>query len=244
MSSDPERPIAPDTITDDTLLLLNRATLDTHTIRATAHELNNVFQMISGSSELLELNSQFPAALQPKLQAIARHTSRGRDLVDAVADLARPTSQGGTVVDVTRAFARVTQLRAYEHARAGIELTSTVHGEPLVLNAEPRDVLLMLLNLVVNAEQAVANVETRRIALTASAAGQNCEIVVADSGQGVLGANDPFAPLVTTKSPAVAPGLGLPATRLLAMRSGGKVALRDGASGIQAVLTLPLQPRT
>jgi signal transduction histidine kinase len=243
MSSDPERPSAPDAISDDTLLLLNRATLVTHTIRATAHELNNVFQMISGSSELLELNAQFPADLQPKLQAIARHTARGRDLVDAVADLARPTSQGGNVVDVTRAFARVAQLRSYEHARAGIELTATIHGEPLVVNAEPRDVLLMLLNLVVNAEQAVANVEARKIALTASAVGQNCEIVIADSGRGVLGGDDPFRPLVTTKSPALAPGLGLPATRVLAARYGGTIALRDGASGIQAVLTLPLQPR-
>jgi nitrogen fixation/metabolism regulation signal transduction histidine kinase len=197
--------------------------------------------MISGSAELLELNPQFPEALQSKIRSIARHTARGRELVDAVADLARPASLGGNLVDVARAFARVAQMRAYEHARAGIELTSTVHGEPLAVNADARDVLLMLLNLVVNAEQAVANVETRRIVLTASAAGQNCEIVVADSGQGVLSGTDPFEALVTTKSPAIAPGLGLTATRLLATRSGGNVALRDGASGIQAVLTLPLQ---
>jgi nitrogen fixation/metabolism regulation signal transduction histidine kinase len=240
MSSDPDRPIAPDAISDDTLLLLNRATLVTHTIRATAHELNNVFQMISGSSELLELNPQFPEALQPKLQAITRHTARGRDLVDAVADLARPTSLGGSVADITRTFARAVQLRSYEHARAGIETTSSVLGEPLVVAADARDVLLMVLNLVVNAEQAVLNVETRKIALTAAANAQNCEIVVADSGHGVLGAEDPFGPLVTTKSPAVAPGLGLTATRVLAGRYGGTIALRDGTSGIQAVLTLPL----
>ena len=124
MSTDPDqRPTALELTSEDTLLLLNRATLVMHMVRSTAHELNNVLQMISGSAELLELNPDFPQAMRPRLEAIGNHTSRGCELVATVADLARAQPPRGHVADAARAIERVARMRRFEQARAAVDLT-------------------------------------------------------------------------------------------------------------------------
>src|SRR5262245_26797691 len=96
------------------------------TVRAVAHELNNVFQTISGAAELMGFNPAFPPSLAPKLETFAKQTTRGRELLGTVSDLARAEAPRGKVTNVARAFAQVAQLRAHEQVRAGIELTTTL----------------------------------------------------------------------------------------------------------------------
>lgn len=225
---------------EDALLLLNRATVVMHSVRALAHELNNILQMISGSAELLELSPDVPASMRPRLQAIANQTSRGCDLVSAVADLARAMPPRGHTVDVRRAIDRVVQLRKFEQSRAAVGLAVTVPPEPLLLRVDAPDLQLMLLNLVINAEQAMTGAGSKVVTVTAVRVGDACQITVGDAGQGTLGDVDYFSPFVSTRPPNVAAGLGLGATRLLAAKYGGEVALSQGSSGLEAVLTLPL----
>jgi C4-dicarboxylate-specific signal transduction histidine kinase len=225
---------------DEALLLLNRATVVMHSVRALAHELNNIRQMISGSAELLEMNPEVPASMRPRLQAIANQTSRGCDLVSAVADLARAMPPRGHTVDVRRAIDRVSQLRKFEQSRAAVDLAVTVPAEPLLLRVDAPDLQLMLLNLVINAEQAMTEAASKVVTLTAAKVGDTCQIIVGDAGQGTLRDVDYFSPFLSTRPPNVAAGLGLWATRLLAAKYGGEVALRQGSSGVEAVLTLPM----
>jgi len=232
----------PPDLADDTLLLLNRGTVVMHTVRSAAHELNNVLQMISGATEMMELNPDFPASMRARLKSIATQTTRGRDLVATLADLARTSVvPPGGVADVRRALEQVAQLRRFEHSRGGVDLEVVVPRDPpLVARVNPPELQLMLLNLVINAEQAVAQAPTKLLTVTAKADGDTCQIVVGDSGQGTVAATDHFAPFYSTRGTA---GLGLGATRLLAERHGGTVALRQGPAGIESVLTLPVAAR-
>jgi signal transduction histidine kinase len=231
---------AVDVTSEDTLLLLNRAMLVMHTVRGAAHELNNVLQMISGSAELLELNAECPASMMPKLQAIGTHTGRGNELVAGVADMARGQPPRGQVADVGKTVERVRQLRRFEQSRAGIELSVEGSSGPLVARVDPMDLQLMLLNLIINAEQAVAAAPGKRIVISTSADGGLCRVTVTDTGGGDVPDRESGRPAASTRLPHVAAGLGLAATETLARRHGGALTLRRVPSGVEAVLVLPL----
>ena len=242
MSSDSGR--AADLSSDETLLHLNRSTLLRQTVRTVAHELNNIFQLVAGSAELMGMNPSFPEQLRKKLTVITTHSARGTELVDEVATLARQDALRGAVVDVGRAVKRVIGLRRFEHTRAAIDVKVDVPETTVVARADPIDTFVMLLNLVVNAEQAMSDVKRRRLEIQVSKTGQECRVTIADSGAGAPGDLDLFAPLTTTKPLSAAAGLGLPATRVLAQRYGGSVDVSPRHSGFAIALTLPVAERT
>ena len=95
-------------IPDDALLLLNRATLVTHTVRTAVHELNNVLQMIGGSAELIA-SAGVPAAASARLETILKQVMRGHVILQSVARVGEvaaddipPTSHSVPLTNVYR----------------------------------------------------------------------------------------------------------------------------------------------
>lgn len=228
-----------DLSSEETLLHLNRSTLLRQTARTIAHELNNIFQLAAGSAELMGMNPAFPEQLRKKLSVISAQTARGSELVDEVATLARQDLPRGAVVDLARAVRRVVTLRRFEHTRASIDVRVDVAPPPVAARADAVDTFVMLLNLVINAEQAVAAVDRREIEIRVTTAGRECRVTIADNGPGVPDGLDLFKPLVTTKPLSSAAGLGLAATRVLAQRYGGRLDISPRHTGFAVVLTLP-----
>jgi signal transduction histidine kinase len=220
---------------EDTLLLLNRATVVMHSVRAVAHELNNVFQTISGAAELMGFNPDFPPSLASKLQTFARQTTRGRELVGAVSDLARTDLARGSVANVARAFERVAQLRAHEQTRAGIDMTTTLTVDSSRdVAADPLDVQVMLLNLIILAEQSVASAPTKTIEVRAISDIETCRVIVADSGSGEGDGADAagHGPERIVRSMALA------AIELLVSRHRGSFERRANRTGMESILAL------
>jgi C4-dicarboxylate-specific signal transduction histidine kinase len=240
-ADDPEAPDAPGgaarmQMPDDALLLLNRATLVVHSVRSAVHELNNVLQMIGGSAEMLA-SAGVPLSATPRIDAILRQTGRGHAILQAVGDLARPDQPHGSGADVDAVVDRTLQLRRYEHTRSGITATVERRGAGGRARIDPQQLLQILLNLVVNAEQAVAGITGAAIVVGVSAEGGRVEITVSDNGPGLARATEVTAPFVTTRGPSAA-GLGLPASILIARRWGGDLQMAD-AGGSRVTLTLP-----
>src|SRR5260370_39141931 len=105
----------------------------------------------------------------------------------------------------------------------------------------------MLLNLLINAEQALVSVESRR-ALTVRTRSDEHEGVVelADSGPGI--APDVrgriFDPFFTTKPEGVGTGLGLSICYGIAQEHGGHIAVEsEPGHGARFWVTLPRDPR-
>ncbi len=238
MTSPPFPPASP--FADDTLLLLNRATVLMHAARTVAHELNNVFQTISGSAELMEMSPAFPESLRKRLAAISGQSSRGQEIVGDISDLARFDPPRRPAADVGRAIQRAMLLRKFEHSRSAIGVTVTLPESPVVAQSDPLDLCVMLLNLVINAEQAIAGCASRAIAVAVDVSEGRCRIAISDNGQTPLPDADPFAPLMTTRPSSAAVGLGLTATRILAARNGGDVQLERRSDGTAVILTVPL----
>jgi signal transduction histidine kinase len=232
-----DRPIG--SVPTDALVYLNRATLVAHTVRTAIHEVNNVLQMISGSTEMLGNIPKMPPEASARLDAILGHTARGHAILQAVGELARRDTTGERLVEVGAATEQVLEMRRYEHNRIGVTaVLDRAERVPFHVRIDPQHLKQMLLNLVLNAEQAVAGASGGRVAVGLSQTGQVIEVRVSDNGSGLGRDADPFAPFRTTGGPAT-PGLGLTATRLLAERYGGTVEVVDAAPGATSVLRLP-----
>jgi nitrogen fixation/metabolism regulation signal transduction histidine kinase len=173
----------------DDLLLANRALLVLHSTRTAAHELNNVFQMIGGSAELLVANPALAPALVPRLDTVVRHVRRGEAIVRAVADLARPEGPGPTVLDLAEIVNHTLDMRRFEHRRGGVAVTTELEAGVLA-RADARDLVQVLLNAVLCAERDVAGRPDAAITVTLARRGDTADVTVADNGESVHG--EPF----------------------------------------------------
>ena len=118
--------------------------------------------------------------------------------------------------------------RRYEHTRSGITATVERRGPGSRARIDPQQLLQILLNLVVNAEQAVAGIPGAEIVVGVSAEGEGVEITVSDNGPGLPPETEVTAPFATTRGPSAA-GLGLTASNPHRASMGGRSS--DGGCG-------------
>jgi C4-dicarboxylate-specific signal transduction histidine kinase len=199
------------------VLLRNRSLLVMHSTRTAAHELNNVFQMIGGSAELLLANPALPAALVPRVDSVVRHVRRGEAIVRAVADLARPEGAGPALVDMGEVAHHALDMRRFEHRRAGLSVTAELQSGALV-RIDRRDLVQIVLNALLCAEQAISGQAGGTITLSIAVSTDNVRLSVEDNGEA-----------------AASDSCDLEAAGILAAAAGGSLQ----RSGVRTELTLP-----
>lgn len=179
----------------------------------------------------LESHGDFAAALQ-HLQSIAERMRQGET---RTRELTTATCDAGRVVDSTVRILR----REMEAApmRVVLEDSPWVPLDPTALGQ-------VVMNLLINAAQAVAEVEHEgAITVHVSSDPELATITVADNGPGVSeqAAQRIFDPYFTTREDGS--GLGLSIARKLVTDAGGELAL-DNSPGRGATFTvrLPLRP--
>jgi C4-dicarboxylate-specific signal transduction histidine kinase len=230
---------APAALTPDTLVLLNRATLVMQTVRTAIHEVNNVLQMISGSAEMIAGAPDLPPQTTTRIDAILRNALRGHTILQNVSEMARRDNVGNRTLDVQRLAKQALEMRRYEHSRSGItaqvEQQGTVSARVVM---DPQHLLQILLNLVINAEQAVANAPTRELRVSIATTGSGVEIRVTDTGPGIGTGDTLFEPSKSRRQPSAA-GLGLAASRVIVAQYGGSLDAQPAASGAAFLVRLP-----
>lgn len=138
----------------------------------------------------------------------------------------RPVEVAGVVVQA---------LMLVEARRRQIEALIDAQGVPDGLHvwADPQRLEQVLVNLLLNALDALAESKEKRIVISASRADGRVRIVVRDSGGGISGNVLPhlFEPFFTTKSTGQGLGLGLSISRMIASELGGSLDARNGGAG-------------
>ena len=129
----------------------------------------------------------------------------------------------------------VQALMLVEARRRQIEALIDTQGVPDGLHvwADPQRLEQVLVNLLLNALDALAESKEKRIGISASRADGRVRIVVRDSGGGISGNVLPhlFEPFFTTKSTGQGLGLGLSISRMIASELGGSLDARNGGAG-------------
>jgi signal transduction histidine kinase len=125
-----------------------------------------------------------------------------------------------------------------------VVVASTPSAEPAVVFGDPYELQQALLNVVLNALDALeeAHRETPRVEVSTSVVGDEIHLLVRDNGVGMKEEDVPraFDLFFTTKEPGKGTGLGLATAHKILTDHGGRIDLRSrGAEGMDVEFVLP-----
>ncbi|MDR6790295.1 PAS domain S-box-containing protein [Sphingomonas sp. BE138] len=216
-----------------------------------AHDFNNLLTVILGSIDLLGRPGLAEEKRQRYLASIKETAERAAKLTNQLLAFARRQPLKAEPFDVVeRLRASEDVLRSVSGSRVAIDFD--IKCEPCVIQADPTQFDTAILNLAVNARDAMEGegqlkilVEEREnIPATrghAAVAGRFISVAVSDTGSGITEADLPrvFEPFFTTKDVGKGTGLGLSQVFGFAKQSGGDIVIEGGA-GTGATFTLYL----
>jgi C4-dicarboxylate-specific signal transduction histidine kinase len=217
---------------------------------ALAHELNQPLTSISNNAEAARhLLRRRPVDL-PEIDAalgdILTEDRRAAQVIRRLRDLLRRGETRVAPVDAAELVGEVLELSHAELIARGVSAKAIVGSElPLVL-ADRVQLQQVLLNLILNACEAMELVQTRgrRLSLLVAADGSHVRFSVRDSGSGIPAPliDHLFEPFVTTKREGL--GLGLSISRTIVAAHGGRVWAENNADGGASVHCLvPAAPQ-
>ncbi|MEP7066742.1 MAG: GAF domain-containing protein [Gemmatimonadota bacterium] len=211
-------------------------------VAGVAHEVNNPLTGISAFAQLLQEERLTPDQLEAA-QMIKREADRAVAVIRDLLTFARKTGPRSVPIDMNTLIEQTMRLRTYGLRTAGIEMRQDLApGLPLV-RGDDRQLQQVLLNLVVNAEHAVASCQRRIITLRTSAAAGRVVVEVSDTGHGMLVDVQKriFEPFYTTKPEGAGTGLGLSVSFGIVQTHGGTLTAHSApGAGATFRLTLPL----
>lgn len=195
---------------------------------AITHEVNNPLFAIIGFAQLGRSASTLAEA-QQYLALIERDARRANELLRNVLDLARAPERGLTVLALNDVVSSTVAACRHHLELAGASVeTRLAQALPPVLSNDGH-LRQVLVNLLLNAGQAVQDAPVKRITVetAALAAGEGCLVRVSDTGAGA-----------STKMPGRLATFSV--SRHLLEELGGKLELDETqAQGTSLLLTLP-----
>jgi len=207
-----------------------------------AHEIRNPLSSLDIHVQLLEedlgtLAPQTREQLTTRLSIIHGELHRLESIVESFLRLAGPSTLDLEPVEIAKIAKHVCDLLQPEAAAREIEIRTTVSSPGPVLRADPVRLTQALLNLVINAMQAVDR--QGRIEVNATANSESVTVTVRDSGPGIPPEKLPsiFDPYFTTKPEGS--GLGLWIAQQIVTAHGGTLKAQN-ASGEGAIFTMTL----
>jgi two-component system NtrC family sensor kinase len=215
------------------------------TMSGVAHELNNPLATILACAERLA-NRRHDEVTRRDLDAIHNAAERAARIVRNLQTFARKRHTTRTAVDLNQIVRETIALRAFEQRAANVAIIDALAGALPPIFADPHQIQQIVLNLVINAEQAMLNANGRGTLILRSWQDLDRDAVileVSDDGPGVpddLQAKI-FDPFFTTKAVGKGTGLGLTVAYAIAQEHGGRlsVASVDGR-GAAFRLELPV----
>jgi two-component system, NtrC family, sensor kinase len=198
-------------------------------IAGIAHELNNPLTSIMGYAQLL-MRRQLAEQPASEARHVYQEAERASGIVKNLLLFARERGIEKQLVDLNQVVERTLALRSYDlklqNIKVGQDLASTL---PLVL-ADAGQLQQVLLNLLINAEQAVASSSNPTIRVKTFVLGGNrVAVEIADNGVGIEPHVLPqiFDPFFTTKVSGVGTGLGLSIAYSIVQEYGGQISVKS-----------------
>ena len=208
-----------------------------------AHELNNPLSVVVGQALLMKETTSDPriAARAAKIGNAADRCSR---IVKTFLAMARQQTSQRSAVSITEIVESTLDVTGYSLRTAGIEVDLDLEAALPPVWADADQLNQVLTNLIVNAQQALAEVEGPRRLIIASGFDRQRDMVtlsVTDSGPGVPAEirSRIFEPFFTTKEVGAGTGVGLAVCHRIVESLQGKITL-DKAPGHGARFTVAL----
>ncbi len=218
--------------------LAENASLRRHA-SSVAHDFNNLLAVITGYTEMMLKRLRVDDPMRRNAEAIKRATEWGSALTQQVLSGSRRAAPSPVPVDLNQLVGNVTRVLQPLLGEA-IELVTRLSPSLARVSANPHRIGQVIMNLVVNARDAMPN--GGRLTIETSNVGQTVMLAVGDTGCGM---NDEtrarlFEPYFTTKEPGRGSGLGLATVYDVVTQCGGQISVAsDTGAGSTFKIYLP-----
>jgi two-component system cell cycle sensor histidine kinase/response regulator CckA len=215
------------------------------TMSGVAHELNNPLATILACAERLS-GRRLDESTRRDLDAIHNAAERAARIVRNLQTFARKRHTTRSTVDLNQVVRETLALRTYEQRAGAVTIVEQLSdGLPPVF-VDPHQIQQIVLNLLINAEQAMVDAHGRGTLRLRSWAEPDRDAVVLevnDDGPGVPEEMQArvFDPFFTTKAVGKGTGLGLSVAYAIAQEHGGRITVGPSAEGgASFLLELPV----
>ena len=233
------------------LARFNRITTVGQMATGLAHEVNQPLLAISASTDTAMIIAKNLPVAEPLLfeclDDVQKETQRAGEIIRTLRQFVSKKIISREQVDISKLVKQAVLLVRSDAKNAGVELVVKTQTIP-TLNANSVQILQVLVNLLRNAVEAIAETKCRRSAgpidrVTIEFAYDGSEVVVSvkDTGPGISDSIDPFAVFESHKSDGM--GVGLSISRDIVEAHGGKLQYHcDKPHGANFTFNLPLVP--
>jgi PAS domain S-box-containing protein len=209
-----------------------------------AHELNNPLTSVIGYAQLLSSNRDVPGDVKSDLDKICRESQRAAKIVQNLLSFARQRKPDKNAQSVNDLVTKTLELRAYEHKTSNITVKTELGDNLPAVIADYYQIQQVLLNLVINAEHAIAETQHKgEITIVTAAIPEFIRIAVKDNGGGISPENIDriFDPFFTTKDVNKGTGLGLSICHGIISEHDGRIYVESTkGQGAAFYLELPI----
>lgn len=227
---------------------VNRYTMAGELTTSIAHELNQPLGSILVNSETAALMLDSPAfdvkELKEILSDIRRDDQRASEVIRRLRSLLKRAPFEAKVLDVNEIVVETIDFMTAPAQARGVSLERVLAPVPLPVKADNIQLQQVLINVLLNAMDAMAHTEKskRRISVSTARNEDTAEIEIADTGPGIPAGkrNEIFEPFYTTRPNGM--GMGLSIARTIIDAHNGQILAenRTGPSGAVFRIVLPL----
>jgi two-component system, NtrC family, sensor kinase len=207
-----------------------------------AHELNEPLGNILGFAQLTAKTAGLPAQASRDIEKIVRATLRAREILRSLMLFARQTQPKKVNVDLNRLVQEGLEFLEARCSRGGVKLSRDLAPDLPEVTADPSQLLQVIVNLVVNALQAMPDGGT--LVLRTLLRDDKVLLMVKDDGAGMSEEvrQQIFVPFFTTKDVGEGTGLGLSVVHGIVTSHGGSIRVESRpGGGTTFEVSLPIQ---
>ncbi len=251
-----ERDVTEELTIRDQVVQTERLSAMAELVAGVAHEINNPLQTVIGAAELMLEEAPIAVGGDPQgdsrrrdLELVRREAARAGQIVRNLLSFIRRSAPDRALADLTDIVRVTVELRRYRLRQWNIDLVLRCDPSPLPVIVNREEIQQVILNLLLNAEQAIggeaSGTDTSRAGTITVQTGRTTDRVfaeVTDTGPGISAElrGRIFEPFFTTKEVGQGTGLGLSVSHGIASAHGGTLELCPSSSGACFRLTLPV----
>jgi two-component system NtrC family sensor kinase len=209
-----------------------------------AHEINNPLGGILSLSALAleDLSAEDPN--RRNLEEVVKQSERCREIVRGLLEFSRQSETGSERVDINETIEDTLRLVGKQAVFFNVQLSKNLEPTLPPVTGERSQLQQVLMNLIINAVQAMGEKGTLTVATGESGEGF-VEVQISDTGRGIPAdeVDRIFDPFYTTKESGEGTGLGLSIAYGIVTKHGGTITVAsEVGKGSTFTIRLPATP--
>lgn len=211
-------------------------------VRNVAHEINNPLTMIMGKLEKMRMDIESGKKITSEINEIEKSVNRAENVILSLQVFSQDeTKKPLRPIKFNDLISRIMVICHSSLLAEGIEFKILEKDKGLQIKGKEGELIQVLFNLITNSRRELSGVKDPFIEISIEKEGVNkVKICVTDNGKGVAESNIDklFDPYFTTRTTGDALGMGLPLSKDLVERNGGKLYFNRSAKNTQFVISL------